>query len=69
VIYDVLDGQKQEFFEYPKNFKDLSQLDQMITLLQLQPEDTGFFTYCLPNSRRDPYDLKPLILSKNNADG
>ena len=36
-------------------------LDKLITLLQNQPDDDGYFIYLKPSEHGDPYDLQPLI--------
>lgn len=36
-------------------------LDKLITLLQNQPDDDGYFIYLKPSDIGDPYDLQPLI--------
>ena len=36
-------------------------LDKLITLLQNQPDDDGYFIYLKPSEIGDPYDLQPLI--------
>ncbi len=47
--------------EEPLSSKKWSTIDQVITLLQNQPDDTGQFFYMLPGDPQDPYDLTPLI--------
>ena len=41
----------------------------MITLLQNQPDDDGYFIYLKPNEEGDPYDLQPLIEPDANGKG
>ena len=45
-------------------------LDKLITLLQSQPDDDGFYIYLGPqrNGSNDPYDLEPLIKEEEKKD-
>jgi len=40
-----------------------NELDKLITLLQNQPDDDGYFIYLNPSNANDPYDLIPLTES------
>jgi hypothetical protein len=42
----------------PSTWKDL---DKLITLLQSQAEDDGYFIYLKPGPDNCPYDLQPLV--------
>lgn len=44
-------------------------LDKLITLLQNQPDDDGYFIYLKPSEIGDPYDLQPLIEPDSGANG
>jgi hypothetical protein len=45
-----------------KNYKTLSDLDKVIQIFTLEPEDTFYFIYLIPNYETgDPYDLVPLV--------
>jgi hypothetical protein len=41
----------------------------LITLLQNQPDDDGYFIYLKPSDVGDPYDLQPLIEPDNSGKG
>lgn len=50
---------------HPSRWKDL---DKLITLLQTQTEDDGYFIYLKAGDHGDPYDLQPLVdASKTNG--
>jgi hypothetical protein len=46
--------------KHPSRWRDL---DKLISLLQTQTEDDGYFIYLRPGDNGDPYDLHPLIES------
>ncbi len=50
---------KKPPLEHPTKWKDL---EKLITLLQTQTEDDGYFIYLKPGGDdSDPYDLQPLV--------
>ncbi len=68
-----VDEPKPEIESEPNQVSELTptpwtKIDQVITLLQNQPDDTGQFFYLTPGSENDPYDLKPNIESSEKID-
>ena len=44
-----------------------TKIDQLITLLQNRPDETGEFYYLTPGSEDDPFDLKTNIMQSENT--
>lgn len=64
------EDEQQELGELVKEIapQPWTKIDQVITLLQNQPDDTGQFFYLSPGSESDPYDLKPNIEAADEFD-